>query len=429
MMAMSQAHIPELMREGVAFARNGERQRAEERFREVIALDERHEQAWLWLAGLTEEPAESLLALERTLQINPNNPLALAQIKAARLEAGIAAVHADEKEVARELLQQACNDDPTNEHAWLWLAGVTDDPKQATAHLKHVLRLNPNSEPAKAGLENWRRRQQTHATSTVPAIPKWYCPVCLAKAENRFVTCGVCRSVLSLSKADLALSNPNPNRDRIRTGITRLMGLVRNKPDYATYYYLGMAFLNLNQIDDALVQFQAALRIKSDDEGFVHHVAMLQQRRQTIRIVSDGDTPTPVEKPKKKCILVVDDSPTIRKLIGMTMSKNGYQIIEAEDGNEALEKIQMHGVPDVVLLDVSMPGMDGYAVCKIMRQNPQMAETPVIMLSGKDGFFNKIRSKMAGSTMFLSKPFQPEGLLRAVQTYCPVAAQPTKLGQ
>src|SRR6476620_781458 len=103
MMATSQARIPELMREGVAFARGGERHRAEQCFRDVIALDERHEQAWLWLAGLTEEPAESLLALERTLQINPRNPLAQTQIKAARLEAGIAAVRAEEKEVAREL--------------------------------------------------------------------------------------------------------------------------------------------------------------------------------------------------------------------------------------------------------------------------------------------------------------------------------------
>lgn len=429
-MAMSPSQVSELIREGVSLARGGDRKRAESIFREVTAIDDGNEQAWLWLAGLTEDAAESLLALERTLAINPTNPLALTQIKTVRLEAGIAAARADENEVARELLQQCCKEDPNNELAWLWLAGVTEDSEQAIAHLEHVLLLNPQSEPAKAGLEHHRKRRKTQAgpAANAPAAgPKWYCPVCLARAENKFVVCPSCKAMLSLSQAEKAISNPNANRERIRNGITRLMGIVRNKPDFATYYYLGMAFLNLNQLDDAITQFQLALRLKSDDQAFVHHVAMLQERRQTVRIGSNIEM-TPLDKPKKKCILVVDDSPTIRKLIGMTMAKNGYQIVEASDGPEAIEKIEMHGVPDLVLLDVNMPGMDGYAVCKILRQNPQMTDTPVIMLSGKDGFFNKIRGKMSGSTMFLSKPFQPDGLLRVVQTYCPAEGR-TLVGQ
>ena len=118
-------------------------------------------------------------------------------------------------------------------------------------------------------------------------------------------------------------------------------------------------------------------------------------------------------------ILVVDDSPTIRKLVAMTMIKNGYRVVEAGDGNEAIARMQENGAPDLVLLDINMPGMDGYTLCKLVRQKPETAKIPVIMLSGKDGFYNKIRGKMAGSTLYLTKPFQPDALLKVVQKYCP----------
>jgi twitching motility two-component system response regulator PilG len=124
------------------------------------------------------------------------------------------------------------------------------------------------------------------------------------------------------------------------------------------------------------------------------------------------------ERARQPVVLVVDDSPTIRKLVAMTMEKNGYQVVVAADGYEAVDRIRDRGVPALILLDITMPGMDGYQLCKLLRQNRDTAKVPIVMLSGKDGFFSKIRGRMAGSTEYITKPFQPETLVKVVAKYC-----------
>ena len=136
-------------------------------------------------------------------------------------------------------------------------------------------------------------------------------------------------------------------------------------------------------------------------------------------------TPAPVTRPilSTKSVMVVDDSPTIRKLVGLTMAKNGFRVVEAGDGEEALEQIRAEGAPDVVLVDVVMPGMDGLTLCKRIRQDPVTARVPVIILSGHDGYLDKVRGKMAGSDRYLTKPFEPAALLKAVREFCSPGAR------
>ena len=122
--------------------------------------------------------------------------------------------------------------------------------------------------------------------------------------------------------------------------------------------------------------------------------------------------PTPPAPPRPKTVLVVDDSRTIRKLAAMTMGGAGFRVIEAEDGSDAVDRIREHGVPDLILLDVAMPGMDGYEFCRTIRLNPDTRRVPVVMLTGKDGFFDKIRGKLAGTNAHLSKPLNPNVLLQ-----------------
>ncbi len=137
---------------------------------------------------------------------------------------------------------------------------------------------------------------------------------------------------------------------------------------------------------------------------------------------SDKSQPaSPRKKAQKKptfrgTILVVDDSPTIRKLVGATLKKRHYQVIAAADGMEALSKLNDE-LPDLILLDITMPRMDGYQLCKIIRGNKETKDIPVIMLSGKDGFFDKVRGRMAGSTEYMTKPFKPKMLLQMVKKY------------
>jgi twitching motility two-component system response regulator PilG len=103
-------------------------------------------------------------------------------------------------------------------------------------------------------------------------------------------------------------------------------------------------------------------------------------------------------------VLVVDDSPTVRKIVQMTLQREHIRVITAGDGLSALTSVADE-MPAVILLDIQLPRMDGYHICQIIRKNLQFRTIPIIMLSGKDGLFDKMRGRLAGSTEYLTKPF------------------------
>ena len=113
-------------------------------------------------------------------------------------------------------------------------------------------------------------------------------------------------------------------------------------------------------------------------------------------------------------VLVIDDSNTIRRSAEMFLRQAGFEVILAQDGFDALAKISDHQ-PRVIFVDIMMPRLDGYQTCALIKQNPQLKSTPVIMLSSKDGVFDRARGRLAGSDRYLTKPFTKEGLVQAVQ--------------
>jgi twitching motility two-component system response regulator PilG len=116
-------------------------------------------------------------------------------------------------------------------------------------------------------------------------------------------------------------------------------------------------------------------------------------------------------------VLVVDDSNTIRRSAEIFLRQGGHDVLLAEDGFEALSKVVDHS-PDLVFCDILMPRLDGYQTCAIIRRNPHYAQLPVIMLSSRDGLFDKARGRMVGSQDYLTKPFTKDQLLQAVQAHC-----------
>jgi twitching motility two-component system response regulator PilG len=112
-------------------------------------------------------------------------------------------------------------------------------------------------------------------------------------------------------------------------------------------------------------------------------------------------------------VLVIDDSNTIRRSAEMFLRQAGFEVILAEDGFDALAKISDHH-PRVIFVDIMMPRLDGYQTCALIKQNPQLKSTPVIMLSSKDGVFDRARGRLAGSDRYLTKPFTKEGLIQAI---------------
>ena len=117
-------------------------------------------------------------------------------------------------------------------------------------------------------------------------------------------------------------------------------------------------------------------------------------------------------------VLVIDDSNTIRRSAEIFLRQGGHEVILAEDGFDALAKVNDH-TPDLIFCDILMPRLDGYQTCAIIKRNPRFAAVPVIMLSSKDGVFDKARGRMVGSEDYLTKPFTKEQLLRAVAQYHP----------
>ncbi len=112
-------------------------------------------------------------------------------------------------------------------------------------------------------------------------------------------------------------------------------------------------------------------------------------------------------------ILVIDDSKTIRRTAETLLSKEGCQVFTAIDGFDALSKIADHQ-PDLIFVDIMMPRLDGYETCSLIKHNKTFKKTPVIMLSSKDGLFDRARGRIVGSEQYLTKPFTKDELLGAI---------------
>lgn len=115
-------------------------------------------------------------------------------------------------------------------------------------------------------------------------------------------------------------------------------------------------------------------------------------------------------------VLVIDDSKTIRRTAETLLKKEGCEVLTAVDGFDALSKIADHR-PDIVFVDIMMPRLDGYQTCALIKHNKLFKKTPVVMLSSKDGLFDRARGRIVGSEQYLTKPFTKDELLGAIQKH------------
>ena len=115
-------------------------------------------------------------------------------------------------------------------------------------------------------------------------------------------------------------------------------------------------------------------------------------------------------------VMVIDDSKTIRRTAETLLKKEGCDVVTAEDGFDALAKIADHK-PDIIFIDIMMPRLDGYQACALIKHNEVFKNTPVIMLSSKDGLFDRARGRIVGSEQYLTKPFTKDELLSAIRRY------------
>ena len=115
-------------------------------------------------------------------------------------------------------------------------------------------------------------------------------------------------------------------------------------------------------------------------------------------------------------VMIIDDSKSIRRTAETLLQKAGCDVVTAVDGFDALSKI-VDNNPDLIFVDIMMPRLDGYQTCALIKNNPEYANKPVIMLSSKDGLFDKARGRIVGSDEYLTKPFSKDELFGAIERY------------
>lgn len=267
----------------------------------------------------------------------------------------------------------------------------------------------PSAFPLAAAPTSPLHKSESHTESLQSAE----CPFCKSKNPGPIFTCNSCLAILTLSDLEMLLSNNHADRLVIRGAIEDIEALREHRElSESELTNLGIGYLNLREFQQGLLCLQEASRKNPDNvllSGQVNSLLIRLEEISQSEVSHDPGT-------KTHSVLVVDDSATVRKLIVGKLEKSGYNVFSASDGIEALEMLKTI-TPDLILLDITMPRMDGYQVCKVIRGMESTKDTPVIMISGKDGFFDKVRGRMAGTTGYITKPFGPETLMKAIESY------------
>lgn len=388
-----------LLEAAQAAAKSGDRGRARELLRHALRVEPTSETAWVWMAAMGDTPGEKIDALLRVLELNPQHAKARAGLLTITLQAGVTEAKAGNREKARRYLARATELDPNHELAWLWRAKVADSQEESQAYLRRVLDINPENERARTAL-----------TKTSPATGGWTCPICQVPAVKAPKSCTACGASLVLADLPTWQARPQLPTEVLRRAEARHQEALQRTPTPARHFALALVYLNGKEFARAADQLRAAARLRPADAPLARQVESFANQVDALQPGSNSSG-------WQGTILVVDDSPTIRKVVARALADYDYRIVEAADGAAGLEAVRKES-PDLVLLDVTMPGLDGYQVCRSLRANPATVNLPVVMLSGKDGLFDKLRGRMVGATEYLTKPFVPDVLVQVVEKHC-----------
>ena len=332
----------------------------------------------------------------------------MSQVSAVDLfRQAMTASKAGNKGKTRECLQEAVRLDPNSETSWQWLATVLDDPADATLAWERVLALNPNNDKAKASIRPMRLAAGISAAKAkdVPTARRLLRAVVADEPKNEhgwLWLASVCDSPTEARAHLERVLTLNPASVAARKGIA---------------YY-----------DGKIEKQQAAAAEKSG------HSTRLLPPVPAARVSPSGTAVVPVAagpaapldpastpgEPGR--VLVVDPSRTYRKLIGMVVAVDGYTMVEAEDADEAIDRIRDDGVPDLIVLDSRIAGMDAYAFCRLLREHPDTELIPVVLLAAAPP--DRQRGRAAGVTATLAKPLVPDDLLALLRQHARAPEQP-----
>ena len=321
---------------------------------------------------------------------------------------------------ARELLSTYLKENPDDAQGWLWYSRITGSMRHIATALSNALKLAPEDSVINNESRKYLIAQQTLGEGQYPR-----CPFCWSPVTDKDSNCYYCKGYYRLTASSSQV--PDGAMTAIfQEAMQRYSRVLDREDNNRARFYMAMVKFNLQQWEEALDLMNAVVKSAPKNQYYTDQLNILLDlmastgdETEEVYDVNDLESATATLSEQfsgPKTILVVEDSSTTRKVICITLAKEGYDVIEASDGIEAVNHLN-DTKPDLILLDIILPRMDGYKVLSIIRENPDLRNVPVIMLTSRDGLLNKVRGKMAGSTAYLTKPFEPKKLLETIQKY------------
>ena len=312
---------------------------------------------------------------------------------------------------------------PSDSIAWLWYSRCLGSLKAISEALAKCIQQTPESPQIIEEIQKLKQSYQHIRTNRIRR-----CPFCWSPLDADAKQCHYCKSGLNIPIALQQNTQQQANSKFLINALTRYTDVFARENKSKAIFMLSLANCNLNKVEEALDLLTEISRLNPGNNFLseqlnivVNHLATrltdytefdqcLTPRTEKYAWIEQA-----VQTQKKK-ILVVEDSPTTRKVIMLTLKPKGYAIVEARDGLEALGRINEER-PDLVLLDIILPKMDGHRILAIIRKTPELRHTPVIMLTSRGGMMDKVKSRLKGSTDYLTKPFEPYDLIKTVQKH------------
>lgn len=317
---------------------------------------------------------------------------------------------------------------------WIWFARIQGNVEIIRKSLNMAATIN-----AQDPLLKEEQRKLALGLNTLHGGAARKCYFCWTPIGKTMTTCPNCKGHLTINAEALQhIGEMDPHQ--ATDAQMRYLKILKKYPSSLTAVYgLALVQMNRGKLREALVYLDKAVKMAPEKakDNLARQLKLLLDHLASQSQSADGETETAeMETPhieveetppkdadgtlsgRQRVILVVEDSPTTRKVIAITLTRNGYKVIEAGDGLEALSKLnEGPQPPDLIMLDVILPKMDGYKILSIIKGNEEFKDIPVIMLTSKDGFLNKMKGKMAGSAAYLTKPFDPEQMLQEIKRH------------
>lgn len=323
--------------------------------------------------------------------------------------------------LAEQILTSVLMDYDHNFKGWLWLSRALTNMTAIEVALKKAAHIHSKNADLAEEV-----RKFSYARKTIESEFVIRCPFCWMPTSEKDSECSNCKSNFFIDPSFFKTVG-KAKFEILDAAIERYSNVLQKEvgKDKHIYlrFYLAMAYLNRKYFQEGLDQLHEIARLAPDNHALITQGRILMDYMNAeglnIGTVAEDvveDQMVSADDDTKPKILIVEDSLVTRKVIARTLMANGYEIFEAKNAFEALTGIEDRR-PNLVLLDIILPGKDGYEILEEIRKKPMFKKVPVIMLTSRDGLFDKLKGKVSDANEYLTKPFQPDELLTVVRKY------------